>query len=351
MNGSPMHFLTDTDYMGDKILDELKTSDQEEQARERKILDGYPETKGLSLKRDDRRKDSVLRLSQMAGVPVLTFPKLEQCKMVKHLFTTRAGGVSQGQFLSMNFSSKLGDEKDRVLENFRRVARAMDCELEDMTGTVQTHTANIQRMEEMDRGKGILRDPDTWDLDGLITNAKGVTLVAYMADCVPIFFADPVKEAVGIAHAGWRGTVQNMAGKMAEHFQREFGTDPKDLVVGIGPSICQDCYEVDEAVASAFREALGEDEEERRRIADSGCYPMEGYWGDGLRRVVEPGRQNGKYQLDLQLANLIFLARAGIDLGKVDVTDLCTAENPKILFSHRATGGKRGNMGGFIRLI
>lgn len=318
--------------------------------QEREILDLFPESKGLSLVREDKREAPVMKLNLKHNVPFLTFPKLSKQDCIQHLFSVRAGGVSEGQFCSMNFSSKLGDDKDRVLENFRRIALAMDCKLDDMIGTVQTHTTNILRVTAQDKGKGILKDPDLWDLDGLVTNEKGVTLVAYMADCVPLFFADPVQGAVGVAHSGWRGTVNNMAGKMVERFQTEFGSDPKDLIVGIGPSICQACYEVDWNVAKEFQESLGDDTAERRQIAESGVYPMEGKDDCKLRRVAEPGDKAGKFQLDLWLANLIFLVRAGIDLKNVDVTDLCTSENSRLLFSHRASQGKRGNMGAFIKL-
>ena len=139
-----------------------------------------------------------------------------------------------------------------------------------------------------------------------------------------------------------------MAGIMVERMKKEFGSDPKDLIVAIGPSICRKCYEVDETVAEAFRNALGEAFEERMMIAREGSYPMTG--AGGLRNYLEPGKEPGKYQLDLWLANLIFLVRAGVKPDQVDVTDLCTAQNAEVLFSHRASHGKRGNMGAFLKL-
>ena len=298
--------------------------------------------------RDDGRKAPVMKLQERGEIPYLTFPKLEACDIIEHLFTTRAGGVSEGQFSTMNFSVNLGDRPENVRENYRRVAALLNCGIEDITGTVQTHTTNIRRVTIEDRGKVALFPPDYGDVDGLVTNVKGIALAVFTADCVPIYFVDPVREAIGLAHSGWRGTVSNMAGKMIEKMKQEFGTDPKDLIIAIGPSICQNCYEVDETVAEAFRQGLGEDEAERGKIKASGIYPMEGV--SGLRRVLEPGRMPGKYQLDLWLANLIWLVRAGADLSRVDVTDLCTAQNSKLLFSHRASHGKRGNMGAFLKL-
>lgn len=311
------------------------------------------ENEGIFLNRDERIVP-VLRLRQRENVPYLTFPKLEACEKIDHLFSTRAGGVSEGQFRSMNFSVKLGDLRDNVLENYKRIARVLNCNPEDVVGTVQTHTANIRRVTEEDLGKGIVREPDYGDVDGLVTDVKGVTLAAYTADCVPIYFVDPVKEVIGLAHSGWRGTVSNMAGKMVARLTEEFGTNPKDLIAAIGPSICRRCYEVDGQVQGRFAEMLGDDRAERTLIAHSGAYPMGGKGGgepgDRLRRVIEPGKAEGKYQLDLWLANLILLVRAGVDPEKVDVTDLCTAENADVLFSHRATQGKRGNMGAFLKL-
>ncbi len=298
--------------------------------------------------RDEGRKAPVMKLQARGEIPYLTFPKLEACDKIEHLFTTRAGGVSEGQFSTMNFSVNLGDHPENVRENYRRVAALLRCGIEDITGTVQTHTTNIRRVTLEDRGKVAFLTPDYGDVDGLVTNVKGIALAVFTADCVPIYFVDPVREAIGLAHSGWRGTVSNMAGKMIERMMQEFGTDPKDLIIAIGPSICQNCYEVDETVAEAFRQGLGEDEAERGKIKASGIYPMEGAFG--LRRVLEPGRMPGKYQLDLWLANLIWLVRAGADLSRVDVTDLCTAQNSKLLFSHRASRGKRGNMGAFLKL-
>ena len=296
----------------------------------------------------DQRIKPVMTLNAKNDIPYLTFPKLEACEAVEHLFTTREGGVSDGQFRSMNFSVSLGDKRENVFENYKRIASIFGAGPENVVGTVQTHTTNILRVSGKDAGKVACVPPDYGDVDGLITNERGLILAAFVADCVPIFFVDPVNKAIGLAHSGWRGTVANMAGKMVAAMQREFETRPSDLIVAIGPSICQKCYEVDETVAAAFREALGEAQEERREIQKVGTYPRDGQ--NGLRCILEPGKESGKYQLDLWLANLIWLLRAGVSPAQVDVTDLCTAENPELLFSHRASHGKRGNLGAFLKL-
>ena len=315
---------------------------------EQQILDSFEESAGQSLIRDLGRIHPVLQLQLTDHVPYLTFPKLSACDDVKHLISIRAGGVSTGQFATMNFSSRLGDQVPNVLENFRRVAKVMGRSLDDFVSTVQTHTTNILRVTRENAGSGIARDTDFQDMDGLVTNEPGIVLSAYAADCVPLFFVDPVCHAIGLAHSGWRGTVSNMAGKMVARMGEEFGSKPENLIACIGPSICQSCYEVDEVVAKAFMDALGEDLEDRQAIADSGIYPMQ---KDGrLRQVLEPSREAGHYYLDLWLVNLILLYRAGVSLERIDVTDVCTAHNSKLLFSHRASHGKRGNMGAFLML-
>jgi len=301
----------------------------------------------LQFNRDEREKP-VMALREAANVPYLTFPKLSACEKIEHLFTTRAGGVSEGQFESMNFSVNLGDLPSNVLENYRRITKVLHATPEDVVGTVQTHTVNVRRVTAEDRGKVAVCKPDYGDVDGLVTNEKGIVLAAFTADCVPIYFVDPVKEAVGLAHSGWRGTAGSMAGKMVERMKLEFGSDPADLIVAIGPSICQKCYEVDQTVADHFTALLGEAKEERERILASGAYLMKGK--NGLRNYLEEGREAGKFQLDLWLVNLILLLRAGVKPEQVDVTDLCTAENSRQLFSHRASKGKRGNMGAFLKL-
>ncbi len=255
----------------------------------------------------------------------LTFPLLEQTKIVRHLFSTRRGGVSCGEFSSMNFSADRGDKRENVLENFRRMADVLGCQVEDMAASHQTHTTNIRRMTAEDRGKGILRPRDYCDVDGMVTNEAGLVLVTFYADCVPLYFVDPVHKAIGLAHSGWRGTVGRMGERMVEAMAEEFGSRPEELYAAIGPSICRDCYEVSEDVATAFLHILGDE-------------------------VAVPGEVPGKYQLDLWLANELILRQAGLSPSHIAVTDICTCHNSEYLFSHRASAGKRGSLAAFLGL-
>jgi len=314
---------------------------------DREIFDRFPETKGKRLIRDERKKP-VMMLELAGMVPVLRFPKLSEFREVEHFFTTRAGGVSKDQFSSLNFSISLGDSAENVHENFNRCAQGLGICVDDITGTIQTHTTNILRITQKEKGMAVTRKATYHDIDGLVTNERGIALAAYAADCVPLFFYDPVHRAVGIAHSGWRGTAADMAGCMVKRMKDEFDTDPAELVAAIAPSICRKCYEVDEPVAKAFREKLGDTIEERLLIRDAVIYPMASE--NGLHDILENSINEGRYQLDLWLSNLILMMRSGIKLENIDITDLCTAHNPKLLFSHRASAGKRGNLGAFICL-
>lgn len=278
----------------------------------------------------------------------LTFPLLERTGMVKHLFTTRTGGVSEGMYASMNLSFDRGDDPARVLKNYERVGKALGCSVDAMTLSRQTHTTNIRRVTAQDRGKGVVKPRDYDNIDGLITKEKGIALVTVYADCVPLYFVDPEKKAIGLAHSGWRGTVQQMGACMVKAMQEHFGSRPESLLAAIGPSICRDCYEVSEEVADSFEELLRSSGDILEEIQKCGRFTSP---GTAAHRVVEPGGKPGKYQLDLWLANAVILRKAGIPLEQITMTDICTCHNPDYLFSHRASQGKRGNLGAFLMLV
>lgn len=166
------------------------------------------------------------------------------------------------------------------------------------------------------------------ETDGLVTNVPGICLVTFYADCVPLFFVDPVHRAIGLSHSGWKGTVHKMGKVTVERMREKFGTDPSQVVAAIGPSICQECYEVSEDVIEQFRENF------RKEL-----------WEELFYR-----KENGKYQLDLWRANRAVLMEAGIAGERIAVTNVCTHCNPDILFSHRSTGTDRGNLSAFLAL-
>lgn len=265
-------------------------------------------------------------------VPLLKFQNLEASGIVKHCFTTRMGGVSRGIFSSMNLSFTRGDEKESVEENYRRIASALEVDYEAFVCTDQTHTTNVRKVTTKDKGYGVTRAKNYTDVDGLITNEPGLVLSTFYADCVPLYFVDPVNKAIGLSHSGWRGTVNRMGKATIEAMKKEYGTNPKDLLCAIGPSICQECYEVSGDVAEEFSKAFSGKEEEILKQKDN-------------MKMCEP-----KYQLDLWRANVIILTEAGVPEENIAVTNICTCCNPKLLFSHRASQGKRGNLAAFMCL-
>lgn len=268
-------------------------------------------------------------LKEKNHVPYIQFKNLSATGIVKHGFSTRKGGVSTGIFSSMNLNFKRGDDPDAVMENYRRMAAALNMRVEDMVLSDQTHTTNVRVITEEDRGKGILKPQDYSDVDGMITNVPGIVLVTSYADCVPLYFVDPVRKAIGLSHSGWKGTVGHIGQKTVWKMHEVYGSEPKDIVAAIGPSICQSCYEVSDDVAEAFRANFTADE-----AADI---------------LLDKG--NGKYQLDLWKANWYVLTDAGILPEHLSVTDLCTACHPDFLWSHRKTNGQRGGLSAFLSLI
>ena len=270
-------------------------------------------------------KPDGIQQRQQGELEYLVFPKLEETGVVEHLFTTRTGGVSSGIYSTMNLSYSRGDDPECVRENYRRIGEVLGTDPEHMVASKQTHTTNIRLATEADLGNGITGPSAYDDVDGLATDIPGIALVTFYADCVPLYFVDPVKKAIGLAHSGWRGTVAGMGACMVQFMREHFHSDPKDLIAAIGPSICVVCYEVSEEVAEQFREGFPEE-------------------------VLQPGKAEGKYQLDLWKANESILLKAGILPEHLTVPDICTCHNPEYLFSHRASHGQRGNLAAFLML-
>lgn len=197
-----------------------------------------------------KNEETVFEEKIMEGVPLLTYPLLEKTEFVTHGFTTRMGGVSEGYCSTMNISTTRGDAPEAVEENRKRLARALGVKVEDFTYTHQTHTTNVAVVREEDRGKRFM------ETDGMVTNVPGICLVTFYADCVPLYFVDPVHKAIGLSHSGWRGTVGRMGQVTLEKMKEVYGTRPEDIYAAIGPSICQDCYEVSGDVIEEFQKSF-----------------------------------------------------------------------------------------------
>jgi len=284
--------------------------------------------------------------------PFLEYPLLADTGVVRHGFSTRLGGVSEGCFSSLNLGFHRGDREEAVQENFPRIAASKGGRCEDMVLSRQTHTTNVWVVTEEDRGMGMTgpmeyskrasenpgrsasggfqleADGKLEGVDGLVTNIPGICLVTFYADCVPLFFVDPVKKVIGLSHSGWRGTVGKIGRVTVELMQQQYGCEPCDILAAVGPSVCRDCYEVSGDVIERFRESFAEK-----------------YWKDLFYQ-----KENGKYQLDLWKANEIIFAEAGILPEHTAVTNVCTHCNSEILYSHRTAGNERGSLAAFLAL-
>lgn len=276
--------------------------------------------------------EEILREERFVGaggnvLPLLRFPLLSQCAFVSHCFTTRGGGVSTGVCGSLNLSFSRGDAPQAVEENFRRVAEAFGVTPAQIVCSMQTHTTNVRRVGRDDAGAGVV-SPLPWsDVDGLITDEPGILLATFYADCVPLYFVDPVHRAIGLSHSGWRGTAARMGTLTVRAMKDAFGTRPEELLCAIGPSICQDCYEVGGDVAEQFSDGFSQADGALLRVG-----------GDGA------------FHLNLWEANRQVLLSAGVRGDRIQTTDICTCCNPDNLFSHRYTKGRRGNLGAFLML-
>ncbi|KEO80930.1 peptidoglycan editing factor PgeF [Tumebacillus flagellatus] len=244
-------------------------------------------------------------------------------------FTTRQDGVSAAPYTSCNLGLHVGDDALAVVENRTRVGESLGLPLDAWVAGEQVHGSTVTVVTEEHKGRGS-RDlasmlPAT---DALVTNVPGVALTTYAADCVPILFSAPDVTAVGCAHAGWQGTVKKIAARTVRALISEYGADPEHLQVRIGPSIGPCCYEVDERVASQVREAFPDDHE----------------------TLLTPN-DNGRWQLDLWLANVTALREAGVPEPNIHREDACTSCRVDTYFSHRKEAGKTGRHAGIVAIL
>lgn len=270
---------------------------------------------------------NTMKLHNTDSVPYLTYNSLSELTFINHAFSTKHGGVSEGEFESMNFAFNRGDAPDKVTENYKRFCQSADFEYETLTASAQDHNTIVRAVTKKDCGVGIYKPRDMESVDALITNEKEVTLVTYYADCTPLFFVDTKTKAIGLAHAGWRGTVGRIGEKVVEKMTELYGTNPADIKAAIGPAISVCCYEVDYPCAEHFLKLEGLDS----------------------KKFVFP-KENGKYMLDLLETNRQILVACGVKPENITVSDICTNCNSDLLWSHRATKGHRGTMCAFMCL-
>lgn len=257
------------------------------------------------------------------GVSLLKFKGMSD--IVTHAFSTRIGGVSTGDYEAMNLGFGRGDSEENVKENYKLFAAAMNVEPEGMICGAQDHNINIRRVDKENAGTGIWKPKDMESIDGLVTNDKDVTLIIYCADCVPIYFVDERNHAIGLAHAGWKGTASGMAKAMAERMRDEFGSDLSEIKVAIGPSISKKNFEVDLPVAEVFMQLP----KQESFVEDS---------------------HDGKYHVDLWECNKMYLLEAGVKAENIIIGEVCSMDNSDLVFSHRKTRGRRGGNAAALKL-
>ena len=269
-----------------------------------------------------------IELKSDVSTPYLYFPKLNAIPYIKHGFSTRLGGVSTGDFTSLNLSFSRGDNVESVIKNYDSILDAIGIDSSSLVFSDQVHDTRIHQVTKEDSCITDSYQKHLTGIDGLITDVFGVTLITSYADCVPLYFVDPVHKAIGLSHSGWKGTVQKIGLKTVEAMKNAYGTNPKDLICAIGPSICFDCYEVSEDVAKEFSLSFSK---------------------ENFEKIIYK-KNDQKYQLDLWLANKEILKEAGVSEENIMNSNLCTCCNSKLLFSHRASKGHRGNLAAFLSL-
>lgn len=263
-------------------------------------------------------------------LPMVESPLFQREIGLQHGFSTRKGGVSKEHLASLNLSFSVEDAKENVLENFRRIGERFGKTPEDFVLSKQSHETKVLKVGTKDRGKGITKDRDYEGIDALITDEKGIILSCFSADCVPILFYDPIHKAVGACHSGWRGTKGKILQNVVEEMRKHFTSNPAEILIAIGPSICKEQYVVSEDLALSFLEDypdLGEDT------------------ASPIQRISKD-----KFQLDLWDLNRRIALDCGIKEEYISISGYCTMENPELFFSHRYSQGKRGLQGAFICL-
>ena len=263
-------------------------------------------------------------------LPMVESPLFQRETGIQHGFSTRKGGVSKEHLASLNLSFSVEDAKENVLENFRRIGERFGKSPEDFVLSKQSHETKVLKVGTKDRGKGITKERDYEGIDALITDEEGLILSCFSADCVPILFYDPIRKAVGACHSGWRGTKGKILRNVVEEMSKHFSSNPADILIAIGPSICKAQYVVSEDLGLSFLEDypdLGEDS------------------SSPIQRISKD-----KFQLDLWDLNRRIALDSGIREEHISISGYCTMENPELFFSHRYSQGRRGLQGAFICL-
>jgi hypothetical protein len=247
--------------------------------------------------------------------------------LVKHAFTGKSGGVSEGDFSGLNLAFHTGDDPEKVLMNRQLICAALKINPLNLVVPSQVHGDRVVAVNPEHIGMGaISHTSGIGEADGLVTNYPEIPLMTCYADCVPIMFLDPVKKAIGLSHAGWKGTVKRIGSKTVQAMKKHFNSKLGDILVAIAPAIGPCCYRVKDDVFNMFQGSFGN-------------------WNDFL----EPAGDNS-WALDLKKANVQDLLEAGIPKENITISEICTS-CCNLLFSYRRDGGRTGRQGAVLMLI
>ena len=259
---------------------------------------------------------------------IVHFENLLGFKEIEHFVSTRTGGFSQFPYHSLNLGLHVGDDPDKVLKNRKRLAEAIGIPLNQFTIARQVHSGNVRVISDELRGSGSTDQENAIEgTDAMVTDTPGICLIVLVADCVPILFFDPLRKVIGVAHAGWRGTLQSIASSTVTTMEKAFGSSPANIMVGIGPSIGPCCYRVGQEIISQ----------------------VEGVCKDGNGYIVNESKDD-EGSFDLWRANLDQLLHAGVDERNIEIAVRCTCHEPDLFFSYRNQRGDTGRFAAGIML-
>ncbi len=265
----------------------------------------------------------VRRINNLQFVEFTNLKKYED--ILTHCFTTRLGGVSTGECHSLNLSFNRNDSRENVITNYRIIAEAIGADFDKMVLSNQVHDNKIRYVSEADAGKGLTKDSDILGYDGLTTNVTGIPIVTFYADCVPVLILDTVKKAITAVHSGWKSTVKNITLEALNLMENKYKSNMRDLQIAIGPSICKNCFEVDEEVYNQFKKMYS--------------------WCD-----IYTTKGNGKYYIDLQRIIKRVVVEAGVPEENILLSEICTECNNDVFYSYRGDQRKTGSLAAIMVL-
>lgn len=248
--------------------------------------------------------------------------EFEETGLCKHCFTTRKGGVSQNEYESLNLRMNCDDKKENILKNYEIICAELGIDYKNLVFSNQVHESNIIDVKKANMRNGITRENEFTSADGLICSEPGIPLITFYADCVPIYFLDTKNKVIALSHSGWKGTVKNIAQKTVNKMVNDYNSKRENILCAIGPSICEEHFEVGDVVFEEF-------------------YPLK-------ESVFK--KYGEKYHINLQKTVFNQLKNSGIPEKNIILSNICTYCNSDLLFSHRKTNGKRGNLAAIMEL-